>query len=57
MLGYRKLRLYFEVTAFDDIPIRRYDEAMDVVQAWIDEEGYKSKQQQTLYEGNGARAN
>ncbi len=52
--AYRKLRPYFGITAFDDIPIRRYEEAMRVIQAWIDEEGYLKKQQGKLYGENGA---
>ena len=46
---YRKLRPYFGITAFDDIPIRRYEEAINVIQAWIDEENYQ-KNQQGLYQ-------
>ena len=52
--AYRKLRPYFGITAFDDIPLRRYDEAMSVLQAWIDEEEYQRNMQGELYEQNGA---
>ena len=52
--AYRKLRPYFGITAFDDIPLRRYDEAMNVIQAWIDEEMYLKQQQVSLYNQNGA---
>ena len=52
--AYRKLRPYFGITAFDDIPLRRYNEAMSVLQAWIDEEEYQRNMQGELYEQNGA---
>ena len=52
--AHRRLRTYFDITAFDDIPLRRYDEAMSVLQAWIDEEEYQRNMQGELYEQNGA---
>ena len=51
--AHRQLRAYFDITAYDDIPIRRYDEAMNVIQAWIDEETHQQGIQTTLYERNG----
>ena len=41
------------LTAFDDVPLRRYEEAMSVIQACIDEQDYLKKQQGGLYSGNG----
>ena len=52
--AYRKYKNDFEVTAFDDVPLRRYDEAMSVIQAWINEEDYLKQQQGSLYSQNGA---
>ena len=52
--AHRQLRSYFDVTAFDDIPIRRYDEAMSAIQAWIDEEEHQREVQSTLYENTNS---
>ena len=39
--AHRQFRAYFDITAYDDVPIRRYEEAMNVLQAWIDEEEHQ----------------